>query len=1409
MRKPDFLFEVSWESCNKIGGVHTVLTTKAAAMKQVFGDNYIIIGPDVWKETHSNPNFREDNQLLTSWREIASNEGLNIRIGRSSAAADSITVLVDFTPLFAKKDEILTQLWKKFGLDSLSGQWDYVEPALFGWAAAKVIESYYQFYCTSRHNVIAHFHEWVSGSGVLYLRDRQPLIASVFSAHATVIGRSIAERGWNLYEKLGSYNADLLSHDFGQVAKNSMEKTSANNADVLTVPSSITNRECKQFLGREADIITPNGISKSLLPNDSDLSEMRINARKRILEVASVMTGAEFSNDTFILGSGSRYEFHNKGIDVFLESLAAFKQQYQGTRNVLAVLAVTAPNLGPCDPLQQRLAGKQLAEEDVNPFLTHELTDFDKDPIIRSLKKLGFENKPDDKIKVIFIPAFLDGEDGILNMGFYDLISASDLNVYPSYYEPWGYTPLESLAFGVPAVTSTLSGFGQFVQNHNLKPESGLEIIKRNGDDIPSVQLLVSLYHEYISKDEQQWKGSSLEARNFAANFTWEKLISYFEKAYDLAIAKTLERTPEIRRDALREQQTEIPLPQREKPQWKKVLVKPTVPEALTDLQKLSKNLWWTWNTEAAELFEMINKKRWNEHKFNPISLLESLSTEEWNDLSQNEAFISKLHAVVKKFDTYMAEANHQDPGRIAYFSMEFGLHDTIKIFSGGLGMLAGDHLKEASDLNLNMVGVGLLYRYGYFQQRLSLHGEQISELTPQKFSHLPVEPVRLEDGSWAKVEIALPGRVMYAKIWVANVGRVPLYLFDTDIEENSPADRFVTHQLYGGDLENRLKQELLLGVGGIRMINLLNLRPNIYHCNEGHAAFIGLERLRNFVQNRTLNFMQATEVVRASTLFTTHTPVPAGHDAFPEDLLRAYIPHYAERLGLSWDAFMNLGRFTPYDKNELFSMSVLAVNLSQEVNGVSKIHGRVSREMFARLYDGYFADEVHIGHVTNGVHFPTWTAKSWQKLYKKTFGEQFLKDQSNPEHWKKILDVDDSVIWETRMKQKGQLVEYLKDRMTNDLRRRQEKPQNIFRYTESLNKNALIIGFARRFATYKRAGLLFANPERLAKIVNDPDRPVQFVFAGKAHPHDKNGQALIKMIIDYSKRPEFMGKIFFVENYDIELGKYLVRGVDVWLNTPTRPLEASGTSGEKAVMNGVVNFSVLDGWWAEGYRKDAGWAIDEVRTYEDQELQNELDAEQIFNTFEEEIIPAYFDKDKSSISKNWVSHIKNTIAHIAPHFTMKRQLDDYIDQYYTTLFASSSAMQKDNYAKARVLAAWKRNVYKRWSGISVKELCIPQNTQEPLKLGDLFVSEVHLNMNGLNCEDIGVEVIFGRKENDVVNKIIYKRELEGEKADNGTGIYSCSFPISRAGVYDFTFRVFPKNPGLVHPQEMKLVKWI
>ncbi len=1408
--KPDYIFETSWEVCNKVGGIYTVISTKAHTVVNDYEDNYILIGPDVWKETHQNPEFLEDKFLYKAWRQKAEEEGFRIKIGRWNIVSRPVVILIDFTPYFSDKDKVFAWLWETYKLDSISGGWDYIEPALFGYAAGKLIESFYNFNLTHTDKIIAQFHEWMTGAGILYLKSKVPQVGTVFTTHATAVGRSIAGNGLPLYSELKSYDGDRIAKQFGLMAKQSLEKLSAVEADSFTTVSQITNNECIQFLGKEVNLITPNGFEDTFVPEKDEYFQKRSEAQKKLFEVAEGLMNHPLKRNSILIINSGRYEFKNKGIDLFIDALGNLNKDPGLERDIIAFISIPAYQTGPRQDLLARIEKKNFTTPVTGEYLTHGLHEPENDPILRRIRQNNLFNRPEDKVMVVFVPAYLNGSDGIFNLSYYDFLIGFDGSVFPSYYEPWGYTPLESLAFHIPTITTSLAGFGLWVKSLNMAGKDCVTVINRDDtNDAAVIDEIVKTIHDDSKKSERDILKLRSHAWEVSRSALWKNLIVHYYHAYTIALDRVNTRTDLFKNKQPQVQAVSYKGVIETKPEWKKVLVQQSIPGNLEDLLRLSKNLWWTWNQEGSDLFRMINPESWYHHRFNPISLIESLTYKDLQKLSINKAFLDKLKEVTAQFDSYMAKTSDKPKETVAYFSMEFGLHDTIKIYSGGLGMLAGDYLKEASDSNFNIVGVGLLYRYGYFQQRISITGEQIATYTPQKFAHLPIIPVRDEENNWLKITFALPGRTMYAKIWKCAVGRVPLYLLDTDIEENIEQDRVITHQLYGGDSENRLRQEVLLGIGGIRLLNLLNIDPDIYHSNEGHSAFIGIERLRNLIEDKHLTFPQAKEVVRSSTLFTTHTPVPAGHDTFSEDLLRKYLSHYPERLNIKWEQFMNLGRMVDNDPLEKFSMSVLAAKLSQEINAVSKIHRDVTRQMFSRLYSGYYPDELHIGYVTNGVHFPTWTAPEWKKLYSEKFGKGFLEDQSNQTYWNAIQNVDEESIWKIRSRMKYRLREYLQDRLYEEMTRRNENPKLIFKIRESIPNNALTIGFARRFATYKRAHLLFSNPDRLAKIVNNEKNPVIFIFAGKAHPNDGAGQDLIKQIYEMSKKPEFLGKMFFVENYDIELAKYLIQGVDIWLNTPARTMEASGTSGEKAVMNGVVNFSVLDGWWAEGYQPNAGWALPETPTYTSPTIQDELDAETIYTVLEEEIVPLFYDVNSRKIPVRWISYIKNTISGIAPHYTMKRQLDDYIDRFYTKLIARSRQMNEKNFELARHLASWKRSVLRGWESIEVVSMNIPDSTLKPLNLGETLNAEIVLDMNELSPNDVGVEILFGVKENDEISEPTQIHEMDLVATEKHHVTFACEIPIDLPGVYNYTFRIFPKNPLLPHRQDFNLVKWI
>ena len=817
----------------------------------------------------------------------------------------------------------------------------------------------------------------------------------------------------------------------------------------------------------------------------------------------------------------------------------------------------------------------------------------------------------------------------------------------------------------------------------------------------------------------------------------------------------------------------------------------------------------WVWNHEGAKLFGKIDPELWKKTEGNPVVLLQNLSFKRIEEILADDELMAEIKKVYKDFRTYIDVKPDTTKPSIAYFSMEYGLTNVLKIYSGGLGILAGDYLKEASDNNIDMCAVGFLYRYGYFTQTLSMDGQQIANYEAQNFSSLPLVQVMDEHGEPMVVEVPYPGRKVYANIWKVNVGRIPLYLMDTDIPQNSEWDRSITHQLYGGDWENRMKQEYLLGIGGILMLNKLGIKKQVYHCNEGHAALINVQRLVDYIQKDGLSFNQALEVVRASSLYTVHTPVPAGHDYFDEDLFGRYMGEFPNKLGISWQEFIDMGRVNP-GSNEKFCMSTFALNTCQEANGVSWLHGKVSQRMFAPIWKGYFPEELHVGYVTNGVHMPTWAATEWKEFFYSRFHKNFYKDQSNQKYWEAIQSMPDEEIWEIRKTLKNKLIKYIKNEYKTTWLKNQGDPAKVVSILDKINPNALLIGFARRFATYKRAHLLFTDLNRLAKIVNNEQFPIQFVFSGKAHPADGGGQGLIKHIIEISRRPEFEGKIIFLENYDMRLARHLISGVDVWLNTPTRPLEASGTSGEKAEMNGVLNLSVLDGWWYEGYREGAGWALTDKRTYDNQQYQDQLDAATIYNLLESEVIPTYYAKNSKGYSPDWVQYIKNSMSQIAYDYTMKRMLDDYIDRFYNKLAKRSAVLVKDNFAKAKEIAAWKEEVAAHWDCC---EVCSFTSDADFAANGPVVGKEASFSLVVDRHElqgMIGVEAIITKEDPEKHEpKIVDKYEFKLVKEEGTKMFFELKATPVEAGSQKIGFRMFPKNPNLPHRMDFAFVRWI
>ncbi|MBX3015828.1 MAG: alpha-glucan family phosphorylase [Caldilineaceae bacterium] len=844
-----------------------------------------------------------------------------------------------------------------------------------------------------------------------------------------------------------------------------------------------------------------------------------------------------------------------------------------------------------------------------------------------------------------------------------------------------------------------------------------------------------------------------------------------------------------------------------------KVSVFPKIPDTIGRLQELAYNLWWSWEPAAQALYARIDTELWERTNHNPVKFLRNVHQQRLDEAAADPTYRQEYTAVLTSFDEYMScaegdwfSSNHADQRQsiIAYFSAEFGLHEALPIYSGGLGVLSGDHCKEASDLNLPFIGVGFLYPQGYFTQRIDPEGRQQAEYEKIDFAEMPVTPALDPQGREVLINVDLPGRTVYAKVWRIQVGRIPIFLMDTDVPRNAPQDRELSARLYGGDREMRISQEVVLGIGGVRAVRALGYSPAVWHMNEGHSAFLGLERIRELVQGQGLSFQEAVEVVRANALFTTHTPVPAGNDAFAFEMVEKFFWQYWGQLGIDRDHFIGFARQElPWGPQ--YSMTVLAIRLSSHANGVSKLHGEVSRAMWQFLWPDTPMEQTPIGHITNGVHTKTWLALELKKLYSQYLPPHWLEEVDTPATWASIDQIPDSELWAVHEERKEKMVAMVRQRARRQYLRYGEGTRRIQEAEQLLNPHALTLGFARRFATYKRATLIFRDEARLLRLLNDPERPVQIVFSGKAHPADEPGKGLIQQIYQLSQRPEFRGKIVFVENYDMHIARQLIAGVDVWLNNPRRPHEASGTSGQKASLCGIPNFSVLDGWWVEGYDGTNGWSIGEEREYKDEATQDEADVLNLYATLEDEIIPLFYTRDAQGVPVAWVKAMKNAIRTCAPQFSMKRMVKDYTIQYYLPAAANQERFTADHYALARDVAAWKGRLAQQWQALHLQAEVQSVNQ---VTVGDNVRIIARVWLNGLSEAGVAVELLAGtvNGQNQLANPQVTPMQAVGQ--ENGALIYQAEVAPSDSGVLSFGVRARPRHIGLIHPNETGVSRW-
>lgn len=850
---------------------------------------------------------------------------------------------------------------------------------------------------------------------------------------------------------------------------------------------------------------------------------------------------------------------------------------------------------------------------------------------------------------------------------------------------------------------------------------------------------------------------------------------------------------------------------------FNRITVNPQLPKRISKLATVANNLWWSWNTEFLRLFQRIDMDLWEQSNKNPVKFLKHVSQEKLEDAAKDVTFLKEYDKIVEEFEDYMNSKNtwfskkypEEKGDLIAYFSAEYGLDQTIPIYSGGLGILSGDHLKSASDLGIPLVAVGLLYKDGYFNQKIDGEGQQQCEYNEIDLYDLPINPVKNEVGEDLIIYVKFPKRRLYLKVWSINVGRIKLYLLDSDIEKNNPEDRDVTLKLYGGDQEMRIRQEIVLGQAGVELLTkYLKLNPTVYHMNEGHSAFLTLEIIKNIIAEKQVSFEVAKDIASSKTVFTTHTPVPAGNDIFPLDLVERYFKDFWPRLGLSREEFLKLGMKPVKELENGFNMGILALKIAGKKNGVSKLHGAVSRELFGDVWPNIAANESPIGYVTNGIHTCSWLAPKMKELYNQYLMPYWQDSMYQDKVWEKINTIPDEKLWNVHNERKTKLLKLVKENTTERLRRSGYSYEDINEIVSKINPNALTIGFARRFATYKRATLIFKDLERITQILNNADRPVQLIFAGKAHPADKEGQDLIKFIHQVSMMPQFKGKIFLLENYNIAMSRYLISGVDVWLNNPRRPMEASGTSGQKASVNGVINFSVLDGWWAEGYNQKNGWTIGNNSEYDSYEAQDQADSQSLYRTLEEKIIPTYYNKENSNIPQKWIAFMKNSIVSTGGKYSTARMLVDYTNQYYMPLakLTKKYYLDIDNVAEYN---GWKKDLYRNWKDIKITQTDNFDNIT--IDAGNKIEVGCEVELPNIDIENIEVEVYYGKiLENGIVENVsIIPMELTDSDEEQRKYYFTAKIELTTGGNYGYTFRVMPKNEMILEPANLDLVKWI
>jgi phosphorylase/glycogen(starch) synthase len=1380
-------------------------------------DGYIAIGPDVPRTEGVAPEFRPD--VWNPDLELALRDHeVKVQMGRWLVPGEPRCLLINHSNLYPRKDEILGTYWERYALDSLFGAWDYYDPVLFAYGAGVIIEHIRdRFLLPARQTALVQAHEWMSAGAILHLQTAAPEIGTVFTTHATMLGRSLAGRRADphFYRSLESIDPESAAKELEVSSKHSMETVAAREADVFTTVSEITALECEHLLGRRPDVVLPNGFGARPVTE-----EQRQNAREELFKLAELTTGDQYDREnTLVFALAGRYEYVNKGVDVYLDAAFSLAEDL-AARDGKRVIAYAMLPAGHAEP-KRELWDRAYGAGSTSPLrCTHDLVDEANDPITNQLNALGIDNRPGARVHVVHVPIYLDGTDPLIRHKYWDLLPGADLGVFPSFYEPWGYTPLEAVAFGVPAITTDRAGFGRWVAAQGDGNSTGVRVLAREGvpfEEVSSSLRKALLEFIDLSPDRRE---SLREASLRTAELTdWSNFMEHYEDAHHRALAAGAARRKELPMERLSVPSAApssdssgvfglfVKPPAKEgevaAPYTRTFTVANALPEELQPLEGIASNLWWRWHPEVASLFKRVDPELWFTLNENPHALLDQVKPERLMDLAMDKEYVE----AVGRFHREMVDGTQAGDPRIAYFCMEFGVAGFLKLYSGGLGILAGDHLKAASDLAIPLCAVGLAYHDGYFRQMIDRDGRQEDLGDTNDFGSPPFRQVMAGQYAPLKVTVPMPTGQVQVSAWQLQVGRVPLFLLDTNLPENRPEDRAITNRLYGGDLAHRLRQEIILGLGGYQMLTELDIDPDVFHMNEGHSAFLLIARAAHLIQKHGLRSQEALEYIRNTTVFTTHTPVAAGHDHFPEEMVRPYLTRFERVLRMDWPRLMAMGH-TPNGSPNEFGTTALAVRNSERINGVSAKHGEVARHMFRQFYPELDdSDDVPSTHITNGVHVSTWVAPRWQRLFERQMGHDWRDSIEDRFQWEWLREHDPAEVWSIHRELRADFIEWLKDHLTQTWSRRREDLSLLRDILDQLDEDRLLIGFARRFAPYKRADLLLSDPERLAKLLGS-NPGAMMVYAGKAHPADGHGQALLQRVYQATKHPDLAGRVIFLEDYSIDEARRMVAGCDVWLNTPTRPLEASGTSGMKAAMNGCLNLSVDDGWWLEGYQGDNGWVIDlPAATIHDPSA---YDRAATMALLEGEILPMYHDRNRENVPLAWVERMKASMSSIIPRFSARRMVTNYADMFYEPAMQDEVALRDDNNRPLFALAELAEDIRDRWSDIAMESVRFGGLSGDEVVVGTNVSAEVSLQHPGLDARELDVEAVvtFGSRLQDLSTRLVVPFEGDGNH-DHST--WRGAFAVQASGGHELRFRVRPKDRTPMRPAAlgMHIQKWL